>query len=75
MVYRRKNIIIENVQKQYLPNLKESKKLTCRNPFKIDEQLINYDLDTEDELAEENGEDINEDNNRSDDDDEDLEEK
>lgn len=63
------------MQKPYLPNLKESKKLTCRNPFKIDDQFINYDLDTEDELAEENGEDINEDNNRSDDDDEDLEEK
>merc|ERR1712086_1195933 len=33
-------------------------KLTCRNPFKIDEGIINYDLDSEDEWAEENGEDL-----------------
>ena len=32
--------------------------LTCRNPFKVDENLINYDLDSEDEWAEENGEDL-----------------
>ena len=51
--------------------------LTCRNPFKADETLINYDLDTEDELAEENGEDLNVDgdNNLSDDNESDLEEK
>lgn len=32
--------------------------LTCRNPFKIDSSLINYELDSEDEWAEENGEDL-----------------
>lgn len=32
--------------------------LTCRNPFKADPNLINYDLDSEDEWAEENGEDL-----------------
>jgi hypothetical protein len=32
--------------------------LSCRNPFKVDENLINYDLDSEDEWAEENGEDL-----------------
>lgn len=32
--------------------------LTCRNPFKVDEGLINYLLDSEDEWAEENGEDL-----------------
>ena len=41
-------------------------KLSCRNPFKIDENLINYDLDSEDELAEENGEDIDADKNSED---------
>lgn len=38
-------------------NLKRSM-LTCRNPFRVDENLINYDLDSEDEWAEENGEDL-----------------
>ena len=33
-------------------------KISCRNPFRVDEGLINYNLDSEDEWAEENGEDI-----------------
>lgn len=40
----------------------------------MDDQMINYDLDTEDEMEEENGEDLNEENNMSDDNEEDLEE-
>ena len=36
-----------------------NQKITCRNPFKMDNQLFNYDMDTEDEWAEENGEDLN----------------
>jgi hypothetical protein len=32
--------------------------LSARNPFKMDEQLFCYDMDTEDEEAEENGEDL-----------------
>ena len=73
-VFRRKCIIIEDQQKIYLPQLKQSKILSCRNPFKADEQLINYELDTEDEIEEENGEDINDENYMSDDDENDLEE-
>lgn len=71
-VYRRKCIIIEDQQKLYLPQHKQSKVLSCRNPFKADEQMINYELDTEDEIEEENGEDINDENNMSDDDENDL---
>ena len=37
--------------------------------------MINYDLDTEDELAEENGEDLQDDNCRSDDNEDELEEQ
>merc|ERR1712086_1172374 len=46
-------------------------KLTCRNPFKIDEGIINYDLDSEDEWAEENGEDLDDNCAKMSDDDED----
>lgn len=73
-VFRRKHIIIEDNQKFLLPQHKQSKLLTCRNPFKMDEDLLNYDLDTEDEIEEENGEDLNEEKDMSDDDEEDLEE-
>jgi len=60
IVQRRKNIIIEDVNRSKLVLLsnEKSKVLTCRNPFKSDDQVINYDLDTEDELAEEQGEDL-----------------
>jgi len=78
VIYRRKNIIIEDCMKSMLSHdlYKQSKILNCRTPFKADDGLINYDLDTEDELAEEYGEDLQEgDNNMSVDDEEDLEEK
>ena len=32
--------------------------VTARNPFKKDDQLFDYDMDSEDEEAEQNGEDI-----------------
>lgn len=32
--------------------------ITCRNPCKKDETLIDYDMDSEDEWAEQNGEDL-----------------
>lgn len=35
--------------------------LSCRNPFRPDENVINYEMDTEDEWAEENGESLRED--------------
>ena len=46
--------------------------LSCRNPFKQDPQAINYDMDTEDEWAEQNGEDLDDADKKSEDDEEDL---
>lgn len=47
-----------------------------RNPFKVDINIINYDMDSEDELEEANGEDIADEQNKvSDDDEEDLAEQ
>ena len=76
-IFRKKNIVIEDVQRAglFMDQYRASKLLSCRNPFKADEQLINYDLDTEDEMEEENGEDLKDENNLSDDDEEDLEEQ
>jgi hypothetical protein len=48
--------------------------ISCRNPFKMDTQAVNYDLDTEDEMAEQQGEDLNDDNKMSEDEESDLEE-
>lgn len=58
------------------PTVKKSL-LSCRNPFRVDENLINYDLDSEDEWAEENGEDLQDADcqNLSDDDEDDLAEQ
>ena len=50
----------------------KTKILTCRNPFKCDNDLLNYEMDSEDEWAEENGEDLNEHNIKSEDDEDDL---
>jgi hypothetical protein len=51
-IYRKKNIIFEDyLRSKTVKNT--SKILSCRNPFRPDDTLINYDLDTEDELAEE----------------------
>ena len=38
---------------------KRSHFLTARNPFKKDETIIDYELDSEDEWNEQNGEDVN----------------
>lgn len=75
VINRRKHIIIEDYQKIILPQNQTSKLLSCRNPFRMDDQIINYDLDTEDEMEEQNGEDLNEENNQSMDDDDDLQEQ
>lgn len=37
---------------------KSSKVLSGRNPFRKDEDIIDYEMDSEEEFAEENGEDI-----------------
>lgn len=75
-IYRRKCIIIEDsFRNKYDGGRSLSKILTCRNPFKCDNDLINYDMDSEDEWAEQNGEDLNENNLKSEDDEDDLAEE
>jgi len=50
--------------------------LSCRNPFRADENIINYEMDTEDEWAEENGESLREDGaNKSDEEDEEFDDE
>ena len=71
-ILRKKCIIIEESIKNG-SLYKRSDLLTCRNPFKPDENIINYDMDTEDEWAEENGESLREDGaNKSDEEDDDF---
>ena len=56
---RAKCIIIEDSYKKYHGSFdKKSTIITPRNPFKRDDELIDYDMDSEDEEAEENGEDL-----------------
>ena len=56
---RAKCIIIEDSYKKYHGSFtKKSSIITPRNPFKRDTELIDYDMDSEDEWAEENGEDL-----------------
>jgi chromatin assembly factor 1 subunit A len=75
-IYRRKCIIIEDsYRSKYDGGKGLSNILTCRNPFKCDNDLINYDMDSEDEWAEQNGEDLNENNLKSEDDEDDLAEE
>ncbi|CAI2374825.1 unnamed protein product [Moneuplotes crassus] len=67
---RKKDIFIEGSYKKLSCVWhKKSHIITPRNPFKMDEALIDYDMDSEDEFEEENGEDINSD---KEDDDEDM---
>ena len=70
-IKKRKILILEDQRKSVLAwemhrDHIQFGKLSCRNPFKIDESLINYELDSEDELAEENGEDIDGEKNSED---------
>ena len=67
--------MIEDFKKKLNNDMRKSKVLTCRNPFRADCNVLNYDLDTEDEIEEENGEDLNEENNLSDDDEDEMEEE
>ena len=56
---RTKCIIIEDSHRIYNGTFnKKSSLITARNPFRIDNVLIDYDMDSEDEWAEENGEDL-----------------
>ena len=52
-------IIIEDSHSNFQGVFKrKSSVVTARNPYKKDEQLFDYDMDSEDEEAEQNGEDI-----------------
>ena len=52
-------IIIEDSHSNFLGRFKKkSAVITARNPFQKDEQLHDYEMDSEDEEAEQNGEDI-----------------
>lgn len=52
-------IIIEDSHSNFTGHSdKKSTVLTARNPYKRDELLFDYDMDSEDEWAEQNGEDI-----------------
>jgi hypothetical protein len=73
-ILRKKLIIIEeSIRNGSI--YKQSNIITCRNPFKPDDTVINYDMDTEDEWAEENGESIKEDCGKTDDEEDDDDEE
>jgi hypothetical protein len=64
---------VEDSGKPFIGTLhKKSKILSCRNPYKVDYENVNYDMDSEDEWAEANGEDLDGDQKMSDDNEEDL---
>ena len=70
-VQRRKCIIIEDSYKKYHGSFnKKSKFITPRNPYKRDDELIDYEMDSEDEWAEENGEDLDKKDNENEEDEE-----
>ena len=54
-------------------NQKKSKVITARNPFRKDEEVVDYDMDSEDEWAEENGEDLE--NKKDEEEDDEMEEE
>lgn len=56
---RKKCITIDDSHSNYYGHFeKKSSIITARNPFKKDDQVLDYEMDSEDEWAEENGEDI-----------------
>ena len=56
---RAKCIIIEDSFKKYHGHFnKKSSIISARNPFRRDDDLIDYEMESEDEEAEENGEDL-----------------
>ena len=75
---RSKFLILEDQRKSVLDwelnrGHKAAGRLSCRNPFKVDDTLINYMLDSEDEWAEENAEDLENDDKKGGSDEEDEE--
>ena len=56
---RRKCIIIEDSHSNFYGKFeKKSDVINARNPFRKDEKLLDYEMDSEDEWAEQNGEDL-----------------
>ena len=56
---RPKCIIIEDSHSNFYGRFdKKSALITARNPFKKDDKLLDYEMDSEDEWAEQNGEDL-----------------
>ena len=69
-----KCIIIEDSVRQYHGTFtKKSALINPRNPYRRDEELIDYDMDSEDEIAEEQGEDLLQEENKKESDDENME--
>ena len=65
---RKKEIFIEgSYKKMSWIWVKTSRVINGRNPFKKDENIIDYDMDSEEEFEEEHGDDINSDNNKEED--------
>lgn len=65
-ILREKTIIIDDVPRSAVMRKESTYLLSCRNPFRVDPDMINYELDSEEEWAEQNGEDLNEDQNADD---------
>jgi Chromatin assembly factor 1 subunit A len=71
---RRRNIIIDDSMMKYLGFFeKRSMVLNPRNPMRKDESLIDYEMDSEEEWNEQNGEDVGGDNKGDEDEDDEVE--
>lgn len=71
---RQKCIVIEDSHfRLFGTNQKTSKVITARNPFRKDDEVVDYDMDSEDEWAEENGEDLE--NKKDEEEDDEMEEE
>jgi hypothetical protein len=73
---RKKSIILDDSMMRYTGLFeKKSHFLTPRNPIVKDETIIDYDMDSEEEWNEQNGEDVAAENNKQDEDEDDEVEK
>jgi len=60
LIKRKKCIIIEDSYKKYMTEFTlRSSRISARRPLERDDDVVNYELDSEDEWNEENGEDLN----------------
>lgn len=71
---RKKSVIIDDSRVKYVGFMdKRSAILNPRNPLKKDETIIDYEMDSEEEWNEQNGEDVANDNKQDDDEDDEVE--